>query len=500
MTSTYDHRIIQGAESGQFLQVVEQYLQGEHSFYEQVFADLGAQLAAAPAPTIRPAPPAAEAPTAAHAVVAEAPPERAAAAGRPGRHVADQGPPHARPPRRQARPARLRARGRPGARPRAARPDRGDHGADPREDPAHVRARGDAGGRAAAPARHLLRHDRVRDRAHRLAPPAHVAAREDRVGRLPRAAVGRRAAQAAAAADAGRLARALHAQGLPGPEAVLDRGPGHDRPDARRDDPALGHGGRARGRAGHGAPRPAERARAQPRPRLRDDLPRVRGRVLDRGRDHDPAGRHGRRQVPPRRAGHLPARGRRLDHRATGVQPQPPRVRLARGRGRHARGPDLAHGPARLARHERGDPDHPARRRRDAGPGRGLGDAEPAGARRLHGRRHAAHHPEQPGRLHHRPGRLALDPVGVGYRQGLRRPDHPRQRRRRGGVRLRRPPGLRLPPGVRPRRDDRPDRLPPLRAQRGRRARLHAARDGGDHQGEDARRATCSPPSSSSRA
>ena len=44
MTSTYDHRIIQGAESGQFLQVVEQYLQGEHEFYEQVFADLGATL------------------------------------------------------------------------------------------------------------------------------------------------------------------------------------------------------------------------------------------------------------------------------------------------------------------------------------------------------------------------------------------------------------------------------------------------------------------------
>ena len=41
MTSTYDHRIIQGAESGQFLQVVEAYLQGEHGFYEQVFSDLG---------------------------------------------------------------------------------------------------------------------------------------------------------------------------------------------------------------------------------------------------------------------------------------------------------------------------------------------------------------------------------------------------------------------------------------------------------------------------
>ena len=41
MTSTYDHRVIQGAESGQFLQVVEAYLQGEHGFYEAVFQDLG---------------------------------------------------------------------------------------------------------------------------------------------------------------------------------------------------------------------------------------------------------------------------------------------------------------------------------------------------------------------------------------------------------------------------------------------------------------------------
>jgi 2-oxoglutarate decarboxylase len=62
MTSTYDHRIIQGAESGQFLQVVEAYLQGEHGFYEQVFEDLGAQLGAAPSPPA-PSPPGAAAVT-----------------------------------------------------------------------------------------------------------------------------------------------------------------------------------------------------------------------------------------------------------------------------------------------------------------------------------------------------------------------------------------------------------------------------------------------------
>ncbi|MEA2358828.1 MAG: hypothetical protein QOI62_2088, partial [Solirubrobacteraceae bacterium] len=58
MTSTYDHRVIQGAESGRFLAVVEAYLQGENGFYEGVFASLGAQLGPAPAP---PAPAAAAA-------------------------------------------------------------------------------------------------------------------------------------------------------------------------------------------------------------------------------------------------------------------------------------------------------------------------------------------------------------------------------------------------------------------------------------------------------
>jgi 2-oxoglutarate dehydrogenase E1 component len=45
MTSTYDHRIIQGAESGRFLARIEEYLQGEHGFYEEVFAALGVELA-----------------------------------------------------------------------------------------------------------------------------------------------------------------------------------------------------------------------------------------------------------------------------------------------------------------------------------------------------------------------------------------------------------------------------------------------------------------------
>ena len=54
MTSTYDHRVIQGAESGAFLRRIDQLLQGEDGFYEGVFEGLGvssvAEGSAGPAP------------------------------------------------------------------------------------------------------------------------------------------------------------------------------------------------------------------------------------------------------------------------------------------------------------------------------------------------------------------------------------------------------------------------------------------------------------------
>lgn len=40
MTSTYDHRVIQGAESGEFLQYMHRLLIGEENFYDQIFASL----------------------------------------------------------------------------------------------------------------------------------------------------------------------------------------------------------------------------------------------------------------------------------------------------------------------------------------------------------------------------------------------------------------------------------------------------------------------------
>jgi 2-oxoglutarate dehydrogenase E1 component len=73
MTSTYDHRIIQGAESGRFLQRIEALLHGEDGFYEGVFADLGVELPELPPP---PAPAAAAAAAApAPAVPAAGPPD-----------------------------------------------------------------------------------------------------------------------------------------------------------------------------------------------------------------------------------------------------------------------------------------------------------------------------------------------------------------------------------------------------------------------------------------
>ncbi|MGH9133748.1 MAG: multifunctional oxoglutarate decarboxylase/oxoglutarate dehydrogenase thiamine pyrophosphate-binding subunit/dihydrolipoyllysine-residue succinyltransferase subunit, partial [Ilumatobacteraceae bacterium] len=41
VTSTYDHRIIQGAESGLFLKRVHELLLGEHAFYDDIFHSLG---------------------------------------------------------------------------------------------------------------------------------------------------------------------------------------------------------------------------------------------------------------------------------------------------------------------------------------------------------------------------------------------------------------------------------------------------------------------------
>ena len=176
----------------------------------------------------------------------------------------------------------------------------------------------------------------------------------------------------------------------------------------------------------------------------------------------------------------------RADLRPPLPQPEPPRVRRP---GRHRRRPL----PAVRARRRRAQPrpqargaGAAARRRRLPRPGRRRRDAQPAVAEGLQHRRHDPHHPEQPGRLHHRPRGGPLDPLRGRHGEGIQRADRPRQRRRRRGLLGGGPAGDGLSRALGPRHRDRRDRLPPLRPQRDRRARLHPAADGGEDQGPPA--------------
>ena len=238
-------------------------------------------------------------------------------------------------------------------------------------------------------------------------------------------------------------------------------------------------GGAAGGRARDGAPRAARRPRPQPRPPRRVDHGRVRGSAGARaceGRRGDPARWDRRRQVPLRRGGHVHdpptasrSRSASTRTRATSSSSIPwSRAALA-PRRRSRSGPSLEHtaGAGRSAA--------PPRRRRVPGPGRGRRDAEPPGAGGLLDRRHRPHHHRQPGGLHDRPDGGSLDALRLRHGEGLQRADHPRQRRRRRGLHRGDPPRDGLSRALGPRHRHRPDRLPPLRAQRDRRARLHPA-------------------------
>ena len=100
------------------------------------------------------------------------------------------------------------------------------------------------------PARDLRGHDRLRDRAHLRPRAARLAAPGDRVGHLPPAARRRRRSGALLErlSQVEALESYLHKAFL-GQEAVLDRGPRRARADARRGDRAGRRRRRARGGA-----------------------------------------------------------------------------------------------------------------------------------------------------------------------------------------------------------------------------------------------------------
>ena len=177
VTSTYDHRVIQGAESGAFLGTVDRLLQGDEGFYDLIAESLRLGQAGVPA---REAAPAAQPGRRAAGPVAPEMLYHVAAAmalvkafrmhGHLAAHLDPLGTPPIGDPALDPEPARPHARG-----------DGGDSVAGA----AHRRARRHAGRVAALPPGHLLRHHGLRDRAHLDPRGAGLAPGEDRVRRLP---------------------------------------------------------------------------------------------------------------------------------------------------------------------------------------------------------------------------------------------------------------------------------------------------------------------------
>ncbi len=81
LTSTYDHRVIQGAQSGEFLKRVDELLAGEGNFYEDVFAQIGATT------SVRPPAQSANAASPSSPAVAKAEPVTAEVAGLPSEEM-----------------------------------------------------------------------------------------------------------------------------------------------------------------------------------------------------------------------------------------------------------------------------------------------------------------------------------------------------------------------------------------------------------------------------
>ena len=257
LTSTYDHRVIQGAESGEFLRRIHQLLIGEDGFYDDVFTSL--RLPYEPVRWVK------DLDVGRHG------------AGRQDRQGAGDHRrlPHPRPPDGRHRSAELPAA--PAPRPGRALPRADPVGPGPGVPGRRVQrpAVHEAARRPRRAARLLLPHRRRRVHAHHGSGAAQV---DPAAGRgQAREAADRRAEVHPRPAEQRRGVRDLPADQVHRPEAVLPRGRrDRHRPAGRRAEQGrrVRHG---RGRHRHGAPRPAERAGQHRRQALLADLPRVRG-------------------------------------------------------------------------------------------------------------------------------------------------------------------------------------------------------------------------------
>jgi pyruvate/2-oxoglutarate dehydrogenase complex dihydrolipoamide acyltransferase (E2) component len=441
LTSTYDHRVIQGAQSGDFLRIVHGKLLGDDGFYERIF----------------------------HAL--RIPYE-------PIRWVRDISVSHDDEINKTARVQELihayRVRGHlmadtdPLEYKQRRHPDLDvtTHGLTlwdlDREFPT-----GGFGGKPVMKLRHIL--GVLRDSYCRtvgieymhIQDPEQRRWIQERVERpYAKPLPGRAAADPADAERCGGL-RDVPADEVRRAEALQPRGRGERHPADGRAAVRLRAGGAGRGVHRDAAPRPAERPGQPRRQELRADLPRVRGH---RGPEERPGLRG--REVPPRHRGPVHRDHQGADQGLPGRQPLPPGGGQPGARGRR---PGQAGPPQPRQRVLLRAAGAHARRRGVRRPGRGRRDAQPLPAARVPHGRHRARRDQQPGRLHHRPGRLALVVLLHGRRQDDPGADLPHERRRPGGVRPGGPARLRVPDGVRQGRRDRPRLLPPARAQRGRR-------------------------------
>ena len=250
--------------------------------------------------------------------------------------------------------------------------------------------------RPAPPSGDLLRHDRLRDRAHRRPPPARVAA----PGRSSRACTASRCRRRIAAAcwsacRRSRRSRATCTRPSSARSSSRSRASTWScRCSTRRLQRAVRRR-RTRGRAGHGSPRPPQRAGARRRAPLRGD----------------PGASSRARRKPRRPTSRMPEGGTgdvKYHHGATGtyrvengkaitvtLSPNPSHLEIRRPGG--ARAAARADQTSRKGREPIHDPTVvlPVLIHGDAafpGAGRRGGDAEPAGARRLHHGRHGPHH------------------------------------------------------------------------------------------------------------
>ena len=280
MTSTYDHRIIQGAESGRFLQRHRGAAPGRGRLLRGVFVDLGvAAPRAAASRRRRPLAAAAAARRRAAAAPGGRRPRELLQAVQAATSLLKAHRTHGHLAASSTRSAREPER-RPGARPRAARPHARADGADPGARSCACTCPGDT----LADALPHLRETYCGPIAYEI---EHIASHRQRVWlrekiesgafREPLTADGRSALlRRLTKVDA--FERFMHKAYLGQKQFSIE---GLDMTVPMLDEliQLVGGARRARGRDRDGPPRPAQRARPQPRPRLRDDLRRVRGRL-----------------------------------------------------------------------------------------------------------------------------------------------------------------------------------------------------------------------------